>query len=712
MAVAAAAAARPSALPPLREEIGIFPGPTALDGSPTWTLHDPAINRFYRLGWTEFEIISRWQAATIDAVVDRVNDETTLDIEADDVDQLRRFLLSSDLLRIVGPPATEHLVTKAQRARHGFWRWLLHNYLFMRIPLVRPDRVLTAAYPYVTPFFSRGFALSILFIGVLGLYLIARQWDVFLDTFVDLFTVQGAVAFAITLGFLKVVHELGHAFTAKRFGCRVPTMGVALLVLVPVLYTDVNESWKLTGRRQRLAIGVAGVTAELCCAAIAMCAWGFLPNGPARSTAFLLATSTWVTTVLINLSPFMRYDGYYVLSDWLEMPNLHHRAFALARWWLREKLLGLGDPAPEELPAARMHFLIAFALVTWLYRFSLFLGIAVLVYHFVIKALGVAMMVVEIGFFLARPIVMELWAWWQRRGDMRWSPRTLLTFTGAVLLVALFIAPWRSTIDAPAVLKSKEHIDVFAPEFGAKLATVAVSNGQSVQKGAPLFRLVSPDLDYKIAHSRANLDILGWQMENKGLDPDLLARSKVTESEYQTNLTEYRGLLQQKAQLDITAPIAGEVVDTAEDLDPGGWVPAKSRLASVIDPQSVKVDAYVDEGDLERIGLGDAATFWADADSRIEVPLRVVEIARASTRVLPDPYLASTNGGPITVRMPKQDELIPDRTLYRVTLVPATAAPPPTRVLRGHVSLQGEAVSIAQRAWRSFHAVLIRESGA
>src|SRR5580692_11721432 len=119
MAVADAAAI-PAALPPLREEIGIFPGPAALDGSPTWTLHDPAINRFYRLGWPEFEIISRWGAATIDAVVDRVNAETTLDIEAGDVDELRRFLMSSDLLRIAGPQTTALLVAKAKRLRHGF----------------------------------------------------------------------------------------------------------------------------------------------------------------------------------------------------------------------------------------------------------------------------------------------------------------------------------------------------------------------------------------------------------------------------------------------------------------------------------------------------------------------------------------------------------------------------------------------------------------
>jgi len=169
--------------------------------------------------------------------------------------------------------------------------------------------------------------------------------------------------------------------------------------------------------------------------------------------------------------------------------------------------------------------------------------------------------------------------------------------------------------------------------------------------------------------------------------------------------------MDQKAQLEVTAPIAGKVVDIAEGLAPGLWVAAKSRLASVIDPQTVTGEAFLDEADLDRVKVGDTATFRAEADSRIEVALRVVEIARASTRPLPDPYLASIHGGPITVRTPKQNELVPDRTLYRVTLAPQGAAPLPTRVLRGHVVLHGEPVSIAMRTWRSFFAVVIRESG-
>jgi putative peptide zinc metalloprotease protein len=287
----------------------------------------------------------------------------------------------------------------------------------------------------------------------------------------------------------------------------------------------------------------------------------------------------------------------------------------------------------------------------------------------------------------------------------------MLTATGVVALMAFIFVPWRSGVEAPALLKSQQHIDVFVPEIGARVAVIKVANWQSVDKGALMIQLVSPDIEYKIAHSRADLDILEWEISAKGLDPALLAHSQVSEREYEASLAEYRGLLDEKARLNVTTPIAGRVVDVDDGLAPGVWMKAKSRLASVIDPSAVMAEAYVDETDLERIAVGDTAMFYAEADSRIEAPLRVVEIASASTRVLRDPYLASIYGGPITVRTQKQNELIPDRTLYRVTLTPDTELLPPTRVLRGHVMMRGEAASIAARSWRAFYAVLAREAG-
>jgi putative peptide zinc metalloprotease protein len=709
-----AVAASPGAarLPPLREEIAIFPGPSALDGSPTWTLHDPARNRFYRLGWREFEIISRWNSGTVDDLTSRVATETTLRVGREDVEELAGFLRSTDMLLGVGAQMTASLLDKIARQRQSWGRWLLHNYLFVRIPLVRPDRFLTATYPLVSWIYSRAFLWTLLLIGAVGIYLIARQWDVFLATFVDMFTLQGAVLFGITLGGVKVIHELGHAYTAKRYGCRVPSMGVALLVLVPVLYTDVNEAWKLTERHKRLAIGVAGVTAELGCAAIAACAWGFLPNGPVRSVAFLIATTTWVTSVLLNLSPFMRFDGYYVLSDWLEMPNLHARSFALARWWLRETLLGLGDAPPEQFPRRRAIMLVLFAFGTWAYRFLLFIGIAVLVYHFTFKAAGIVMAAVEIGYFLVLPVLSEARVWWRRRREVRWNARTLTTGAVIAAIVALFLIPWRTNIEAPALLKSQQRVEVFMPEFGARVAALETHSGALVQKGAPLLRLTSPDLDYRLKRARSELEILEWQVGSRGLDAALLARSQIAEREYETARSEWRGLNDQKARLDIGAPIAGRIVDVADGLTDGAWLPAKARLMSVVDPAAIAVEAYIDEADLGRVKVGDSASFFAEADAHIDLPLRVSAIASASTRLLSDLPLASTHGGPITVRGSKPTEMIPDRTLYRVTLTPGGTAAPPLRVVRGSVVLRAEPVSFAVRAWRAVLAIAIRESGA
>lgn len=706
------AVAATDALLPLREEIAIFPGPSALDGSPTWTLHDPARNRFYRLGWHEFELISRWDTGSMEALRRRVSEETTLQFDRAEVEEFARFLAGYDLLRVTSPAGTRLLVDKAARQRQHWSGWLLHNYLFMRIPLFRPDRFLSTTYPLVRPLFSRTFALLMVLTGLVGLFLAARQWDTFLATFVDLFSLEGAVFFAITLSCLKVIHEFGHAYTAKRFGCRVPTMGVALLVLVPMLYTDVNEAWKLTERRQRLAIGLAGIDAELCCAAIALVAWAVLPAGPARSAAFLVATSTWVATVLLNLSPFMRFDGYYVLSDFLEMPNLHNRAFAQAQWWLRKTLLGLDDAPPEDLPVGRRRFMIVFAFLTWAYRFVLFMGIAVLIYHFAFKLVGIVMAAVEIGYFIVRPVAHELGVWWQRRKELRWNGRTLRTVLLLAALVALLVVPWRSAVEGPALLKSTQHVQVFMPDVGAKVASLAAREGAQVERGAVLVDLTSPDLDYRLARARSEIEILEWQISARGVDAQLLARSQVIEQEYGAALAEYRGLAEQKARLRISAPIAGQMVDLDRGLEEGAWLRSKMRLLSIVDPSGTVVEAYVEESDLGRIAAGDSASFFAEADSRIEVPLRVAEIARASSRVLVEPALASVNGGPINVRPTQQKDLVPDQTVFRVVLAPVGEVAPPGRILRGRVIIQGQPVSLARRIWRAALALLVRESGA
>ena len=183
-------------------------------------------------------------------------------------------------------------------------------------------------------------------IGVVGLFLVGRQWDAFVSTFLHFFNWRGAVMYGAVLCLVKVVHELGHAYTATRFGCRVPTIGVAFMVMVPVLYSDVSDSYRLSSKRKRVAIAAAGVVAELGLAAVATVLWAFLPDGPLRSMAFVVATSSWIMSLTVNLNPLMRFDGYYLLADGLGLPNLQDRACAFGQWKLRQLLFGAGSPQP------------------------------------------------------------------------------------------------------------------------------------------------------------------------------------------------------------------------------------------------------------------------------------------------------------------------------------------------------------------------------
>jgi putative peptide zinc metalloprotease protein len=446
-------------------------------------------------------------------------------------------------------------------------------------------------------------------------------------------------------------------------------------------------------------------------AVFATLAWSFLPDGPVRGAAFILATSSWISTLLLNLSPFMRFDGYFVLSDWLEMPNLHSRAFAIARWWLREKLLGLGEPPPEELPPGRRRFLVVFSIATWVYRASVFFGIAVLVYHFTIKALGIAMGIVEVGYFLVRPVWMEMQALWKLRDRLHINVRSLATLATLAVIVLLLAVPWRSSIEAPALLRSATVEAVFAPSGGGQVSKLLVGNGDTVAKGALLVSLASPDLTHDLKQAKTDVTLIEWQLGIQSVAPTLLARSQVAAHEYESALATWRGLADQVAKLEIRAPSAGKVVDLSEELKPGAWIAASERLLTVIQPDKALIEAYVSEADLGRIGIGTEAEFHPEDGWGEPSAARVVRIERANARVLTEPYLASRFGGGVPVREVKGGELVPESSVYRVMLELDGAAAAPTRVLRGHIVLSGAPESLAARAWRRVVAVAIRESG-
>ncbi|MDH3742248.1 MAG: hypothetical protein OER56_11690, partial [Hyphomicrobiales bacterium] len=339
-------------VPKLREDLRFLGRIPNVTGHDAWLIFDPLQHRYFRIDHQTFELLAVWNkcrnmdelAATVQAMPGQQCDDSF-------VDDVVTFLQAESLL--VDPPAGNWRSFEQRRIakKKSWWSWMVQNYLFVRIPLVRPASFLKSTLPIAKPFLTRLALIATLILAMISLYLVSRQWDQFTNSFASFYSFEGALVYGAVLICTKIIHELGHAYAATRYGCRVPTMGVAFLVMFPVLYTDVTDAWRLKSRQQRLIIGSAGMIVEVMIATAATLLWVFLPDGAAKSIAFVTATLSWTMSLAVNLNPFMRFDGYYLMSDMIGVENLQARSFAFGRWKLREFLFGLGVAPPEHMPA-------------------------------------------------------------------------------------------------------------------------------------------------------------------------------------------------------------------------------------------------------------------------------------------------------------------------------------------------------------------------
>lgn len=707
-------------LPVLREELALYGGPHLADGQPSWTLHDPVRNQFFRIDWLTFEIISRWSMDEPQLIADAVNADTTLRPDATDVEAVARFLVDNQLVTPAGIESSRQFSERLRKMRGNWQSWLLHHYLFFRIPLIRPDGWLGRWQGWVAPFYSRGFALLTLAALGVGLVEVYRDWGRFSATLMDTFSWSGLLGYGVALTGIKILHELGHAFTAKRFGCRVPAMGVAFLVMFPVAYTDTNEVWKLSQRYQRLGVAAAGVATELVIAAWATLAWGLLPEGLPKSIAFMLATTTWIATLAINTSPFMRFDGYFLLSDWLEMPNLHNRSFALARWDLRERLFDLGLAPPEYFSRQRQRWLILFAYATWIYRLVVFLGIAALVYAFFIKAVGVLLFIVEIGWFVLLPFWNEVKLWpgllqKDKEGAgflslLRQRPRLRRSVGLVGLLTLLFVVPWPMRQSASGSLKPVDTFPIYAPA-GAQVVTLPWSEGSSVGAGEVLLELTSPELQLRWRRAQARLERLRWQASSAGVNAEQRYNMQVLAQEENTAKAELASVQADMALYVPTAPFAGIFRDMVPDLKPGLWVANRERLGVLIKTDRWQVETYLNEDAVQRIQVGDQARFFTDGLEGPVLALSVSAIDQDASRVLPNGQLAAQFGGSVMTRE-KYGQLVPERAMYRVTLrVDSAMGDLAQQSWRGHVVIHGRWEAPGLAFLRSAMVLVWRELG-
>ena len=652
--------------PSLREDLTLYPGPTASNGYPTWTIHDPARNQYFSIDWLTFEVISRMRLGSVETISNAVSSETTLEVDEDMIESIIAFLDENELIQRHDAIENE-LIQQRREVREKTWfESLLHGYLFFRVPLLKPDRWLDRALPYFSFLLTSSFlklSFVAFLVGLVGAY---QQWEIFRGTLIDTFSFNGLLRYGVALISIKLIHELGHALLAKKHGCRVPTMGLAFLVMWPVAYTDVTESWKLNSHQKRLQIAAAGITTELVLGAWALLCWVIFPQNELRSLFFFAATTSIATTLAVNASPFMRFDGYFLLCDFLGMPNLHSRSFAYARWWFRKSFLSIDHEAPESLNQGRHRFMIGFAIVTMLYRLIVFTGIALVVYHYFFKALGLILFGVEIWFFILRPILSEIIFWKKYLHENSKKEEVSPVYNWFFWIIIILFVPFDLTVNSQGILKAEKSFTLvtYQPSQVVKLPPPL---GAKIKEGDILMELSSLELEQQINLSKNKLLAINKALNTSGFNADTLSQRNILKEQLKSAQENLNALEREKKRLKPIAPFTGEIVDVDPDLFLNEWLSKNTSVVSMIDPRYWVVDCYITEEDLKRIDVKNIGWFEPDAAGVPHFKLTVISIDRDASKTLNDGSLASTSGGEVMVRM-QNDKPIPENAIYHLRL--------------------------------------------
>ncbi|MCC8180022.1 MAG: hypothetical protein LIP23_03805 [Planctomycetes bacterium] len=707
------AAAESILLAPLRPDVRLLSGPAQDDGSPTLILHDSFNDTFDMVEWREREIINRLtRPITLGELEERLVRETTIRISRDELVRFLVDLRRRGLVRGSGfLPVEELLRMDASRKQHPLG-WLMRHYLFVRVPLIRPDALLRRTL-WLPRFFGSGPMLAVYAVVALtALLLLYPRLELFVQSATPFLAWRGALYLTLAIVAIKVCHEFSHAYAAAIRGARVRSMGVAFMVLAPIPYADVTDAWRLT-RRQRIAISAAGVRTEIVLAAFAAMLWCLLSPGTLRDVCFIAASASVLSALLTNLNPGMRFDGYYLLSDIIGVDNLQMRAFAQARHWFRRVFLGLDDGGGVEsaLGRGKKAALVLWSVYTVLYRLGLYFGIALLVYHYFPKILGIVLFAVEIAAFIVNPVLREAAALARlvKKNGMNWRIWLVAALVTGFALWFIFPLPRGLGIDA--IVAADRETVVYAPEPGIIVAN-NLKRGGAVARGEIMLVLDNPDVEASIHQTELQLRDLDILLERAlaGGGDRIFIRDRLAE---QSRLSaQLAGLRSVMDKMTVRAESDLLVLDADESAVPGVWLAARARIGRVLARGSERrLIGYLSDADVNAVQIGDSAWFFPGSSPGIRIAASVSHIDATAAARIDEPALAGPFGGGMAVAQ-QGDGLVPATPVYRMEARFTNGEAPDVRIGQtGVLRLRTPPRSLAWETALWLYGVAIRESG-
>ena len=578
-------------------------------GQTYWVVKDPVALNYFRFQEEEYAILQMLDGSnSLDQIKRRF--ERQFPPQKITVEELSRLvgMLHSSALIISDAPGQGRALKKRSDER---WQKQMvasmTNVLAFRFKGFDPDRVLTWIYPWFRWFFAPATAVCCVLLALAALTLVIVQWQTFqakLPSFNDFFAARNWIWLALTLSATKVIHEFGHGLACKHFRGECHEMGVMFLVLTPCLYCNVSDSWLLPNKWHRAAIGAAGIYIELVLASICTFIWWFTHPGLLHYLALNVMFVSSVSTILFNANPLLRYDGYYILSDIAEIPNLRQKSGAVLNRLLGSWFLGMEYPHDPFLPQRNHAFFALYTVAASIYRWVVVLSILFFL-NIVFKPIGLQ----RIGQLIAVAamwglVVQPLWKLYKfflvpgRLQKVKKVRMFVSLAAVATVLLGVALIPLPHYVTAALEIQPRGAETVYVTVPGV-LQESHVEMGQLIKKGELIATLSNIDVELAVARLEgerqrilSRLEVLRFAART---DDQAAAEMSEAEASLETTEIQLNKRLEDGRRLHVITRENGTVLPPAEKPEEP---PAQGQLpvwsGTPLAPQNQR--AYLDLG--------------------------------------------------------------------------------------------------------------------
>lgn len=665
-----------------------------------WVLKDPLTLKYFRFEEEEYQLLQMFDGVATPTVIKQTFDArfSPQKITLPELFQFSGMLHRSGLLISDNPGQGPELLRRGLETRWKERRQSLTNLLSIRYRGFDPDSLLTWLDRWLGWCFRPEVAAFWLVLGLSAIALIVAQADVFaarLPSFENFFSSDNWLWLALVLGCTKVIHELAHGLACKRFGGQCHEMGLMLLVFTPCLYVNVSDSWLLPNKWHRALIAAAGMLSEWILASVAVFVWWFSTPGLVNQLALNVIFVCSVSTLLFNGNPLLRYDGYYILSDLLEIPNLRSKATAVWQRTAGRWLLGIEPPPDPFLPTRnRVGFglyAVAAALYRWLITFVIFWFVYRILEPYGLQIIG-QLLALSALFGLVGAPLLRLRKYFSIPG--RWS---LVKPIHAVVSMAVMLALLGALLGWPLPhyvycdfhVQAADTANVYVDVPGS-LAEIYVRPNQQVRPGQPLVRLHSQALRVQLASLATEVETAAVRLSNlqraSATDESVSDGILAAEVAQQASLANYHKRQRDEERLIIRAPIGGRLLaaprlptpkpdadllptwhgDPLEPRNLGAHLPESTLVGKIIpDPHCLEAVLAVDQSDIEFVQIEEQVDLLVDQLPAQRLRSHVALVTPTEMKQVPKP-LSQRHGGPMLTETDRAGNEVPISTKFLV----------------------------------------------